>query len=183
MGCKGLQSYQESRRAGLTLCLWCLLGLSVVQETSSPERDPSIRGNVNTRFWRCSGIRAIIALASYKVLVLARQNSVLWKSVWGVGGSQEMRWWGFGERRGWEKDAKITCSESNTVKVLSVDPRLILSGQNTNTGGGGHLFTQYFPKSSTKNRLVLDGPNLYTSRNILCCHVWVKGILLHDSKT
>lgn len=81
---KGLQSYQESRRAELTLCLWCLLGLSVVQETSSPERDPSLRGNVNTRFWRCSGIRAIIALASYKVLVLARQNSVLWKSVWGI---------------------------------------------------------------------------------------------------
>lgn len=83
---KGLQIYQESGRAELTLCLWCLLGLSVVQETSSPERDPSLRGNVNTRFWRCSGIRAIIALASYKVLVLARQNSVLWKSVWRVEG-------------------------------------------------------------------------------------------------
>lgn len=78
---KGLQTYQESRRAELTQCLWCLLGLSVVQETSSPERDPSLRGNVNTRFWRCSGIRAIITLTSYKVLVLARQNSVLWKSV------------------------------------------------------------------------------------------------------
>lgn len=83
---KGLPIYQESRRAELTLCLWCLLGLPVVQETSSPERDPSLRGNVNTRFWRCSGIRAIIALTSYKVLVLARQNGVLWKSVWRVGG-------------------------------------------------------------------------------------------------
>ena len=83
-----------------------------------------------------------------------------------------MGWWGFGGRSGWEKDAKITCSESNTIKVLSIDPRLILNGQNISTRGGSSLgFTQYFPKASTKNRLVLDGPNLCISRNILCCHV------------